>query len=257
MELRDAAESLGVHYQTAYGWVRKGTLPARKTPRGYEVSEGDVRALAESRSSGAEPRREIRVRDWAAQADGLYDALVVGDDARARRLFERLSPGVPLIDVCDLIIAPALRRIGLDWAAGRVSVAVEHRATAICEQLIGSRARQPQGRPRGTAVTATPPGEHHALPALMAAAVLREDRWRVHHLGTDLPVADLIEFARSVDADLVVLSAGSLGVVHLAVEAEREILAELPEVRVAVGRPGATLRQLRELARDVAAGRKP
>lgn len=257
MELRDAAESLGVHYQTAYGWVRKGTLPARKTPRGYEVSEGDVRALAESRSDGAEPRREIRVRDWAAQADGLYDALVVGDDARARRLFERLSPGVPLIDVCDLIIAPALRRIGLDWAAGRVSVAVEHRATAICEQLIGSRARQPQGRPRGTAVTATPAGEHHALPALMAATVLREDRWRVHHLGTDLPVADLIEFARSVDADLVVLSAGSLGVVHLAVEAEREILAELPEVRVAVGRPGATLRQLRELARDVAAGRKP
>ena len=49
MELRDAAESLGVHYQTAYGWVRKGTLPARKTPRGYEVSEGDVRALANRR----------------------------------------------------------------------------------------------------------------------------------------------------------------------------------------------------------------
>ena len=27
MQLRDAADTLGVHYQTAYGWVRQGTLP--------------------------------------------------------------------------------------------------------------------------------------------------------------------------------------------------------------------------------------
>ena len=49
MQLREAADALGVHYQTAYGWVRHGVLPARKTAGGYEVSEGDVRALAERR----------------------------------------------------------------------------------------------------------------------------------------------------------------------------------------------------------------
>ena len=38
MQLREAAEVLGVHYQTVYGWVRQGTLPARKTGRGYEVA---------------------------------------------------------------------------------------------------------------------------------------------------------------------------------------------------------------------------
>lgn len=254
MQLRDAAESLGVHYQTAYGWVRSGTLPARKTPRGYEVSEDDVRDLAERRASGAAPRRQIRVRDWAVQADGLYDALVAGDETRARHSFERLIPGVPLIDVCDLIIAPALRRIGAEWAAGNVSIAAEHRAAEICERLIASRAQQPQGRPRGTAVTATPPGERHGLPSLMAAAVLREDRWHVHHLGADLPVADLIELTRSAAADLVVLSAASAAAVRLAARAKREILADLPEVRVAVGRPGVTLGQLRELARGAVAG---
>ena len=52
MQLRDAADALGVHYQTAYGWVRQGTLPARKTPRGYEVSEGDVLELAARRATG-------------------------------------------------------------------------------------------------------------------------------------------------------------------------------------------------------------
>src|SRR5215813_15017291 len=68
MQLRDAAEVLGVHYQTAYTWVRQGVLPARKTGRGYDVSESDVSALAARRASGTAPRPHIRVRDWAAAA---------------------------------------------------------------------------------------------------------------------------------------------------------------------------------------------
>ena len=64
MQLREAAETLGVHYQTAYGWVREGVLPARKVGRGYEVSDEDVRALRARRDLGREPAREVRVRDW-------------------------------------------------------------------------------------------------------------------------------------------------------------------------------------------------
>jgi MerR family transcriptional regulator, light-induced transcriptional regulator len=249
VQLREAAQTLGVHYQTAYGWVRAGTLSARKTPRGYEVSDSDVRTLAESRASGSEPRQEIRVRDWAVQAGGLYDALVAGDETRARHAFGRLTPGVPLSDLCDLVIAPALRRIGDEWFAGNVSVAVEHRASAICERLIASRSVQPQGRPRGTAVTATPPGERHALPSLMAAACLRDDHWRVHHLGADLPVADLIELARAAAAEVVVLSSSTADSARRLPRVEREIRVGLPDVRVLTGRQGATLRDLLDRAR--------
>jgi excisionase family DNA binding protein len=249
VQLRDAAESLGVHYQTAYGWVREGTLPARKTPRGYEVSETDVRALARRRAAGAEPPRQIRVRDWAVQADKLYEALVAGDEKRARQAFARLSPGMPLTDLCDLMIAPALRRIGSEWSACNLSIGTEHRASAICERLVASRARQPDGRPRGTAVTATPPGERHGLPAMMAAACLREDRWHVHHLGADLPVADIIELTRATLGSLVVLSAATDDSARHAGKAADQIRRDLPGVSVLPGRPGATLRELRELAR--------
>jgi MerR family transcriptional regulator, light-induced transcriptional regulator len=256
VQLRDVAQTLGVHYQTAYGWVREGTLSARKTPHGYEVSESDVLALAERRASGAPPRRQIRVRDWAAQAGGLYDALVAGDDTRARHVFGRLTPGVPLVDLCDLVIGPVLRRIGEQWAAGSVSVAVEHRATAICERLIAIRAQQPPGRPRGIAVTATPPGEHHTLPPLMAAACLREDRWRVHHLGADLPVADLIDLTRITGAGLIVLSSATTDAIRSARQAEQEIHARLPGVTVLTGHQGATLRSLLDQARSaIAPGR--
>lgn len=256
MQLRDAAEALGVHYQTAYGWVRQGTLPARKTPRGYEVSESDVRDLLARREAGAEPPREIQVRDWAAQADRLYAALVAGDEPRARRDFERLAAGIPLAGLCDQVIAPALRRVGTDWAAGELSVATEHRATAICERLIAARVTQPQGRPRGVAVTATPPGERHALPAMMAAACLREDHWHVHHLAADLPVTDVISLAADTGASLIVLSSATTGAARLASREVREIRERLPDARVLAGRQGDTLSRLRELARDAAAAGK-
>ena len=158
MQLRDAAEVLGVHYQTAYAWVRQGVLPARKTGRGYEVSEGDVSALAARRASGRAPRTTISVRDWTAQADRLYAAIMSGDETLARHVFDRLARGVPLTELCERIIAPSLRRVGEDWAAGRGTIAEEHRASAICERLIAARTRQPQGRPRGIAVASTPPG---------------------------------------------------------------------------------------------------
>src|SRR5579862_6775772 len=127
MQLREAADVLGVHYQTAYAWVRQGTLPARKTGRGYEVSDDDVNALAERRSLGTPPRTEVRVRDWPAHAARLYDAIVAGDETLARHDFERLAQGAPVIDLCERVITPALRRVGDAWAAGELTIATEHR----------------------------------------------------------------------------------------------------------------------------------
>jgi excisionase family DNA binding protein len=255
MQLREAADALGVHYQTAYAWVREGTLPARKAGRGYEVLDRDVLALAERRASGTPPRLEVHVRDWQAQADRLYDAIASGDETLARHDFARLALGVPLIDLCERVITPALRRVGEEWAAGEVTIAAEHRASAICERLIAARAHQRPGRPRGIAVTATPPGERHALPALMAAACLREDRWLVHHLAADLPVAEVIDLALGVGADLVVLSSATAQAARAARRATRDIGLSAPRLRVLAGRPGDRLSQLRELARKAAADR--
>jgi MerR family transcriptional regulator, light-induced transcriptional regulator len=254
MQLREAADALGVHYQTAYAWVRQGTLPARKTGRGYEVRDADVSALAEQRAAGAPPRPEVQVRDWAAQADRLHDAIVSGDETLARHDMARLAAGVPLIDLCERVITPALRQIGDEWAAGEVTIAAEHRASAICERLIAARVHQPPGRPRGIAVTATPPGERHALPALMAAACLREDRWLVHDLAADLPVAEVIGLAVEVGADLVVLSSATDQTARAARRAAREIGFSAPRLRVLAGRPGDTLTQLLKLARDLTRG---
>jgi MerR family transcriptional regulator, light-induced transcriptional regulator len=142
--LREAADVLGVPYQTAYGWVRQGVLPATKARRRYQVSVADLEALGARRDAGTPPRPEVRLRNWQPQADRFYDAIVAGDERLAQTRLERLAAGVAFIELCELVVAPAMRRVGDDWAFGEVTIAVEHRASAICERLIApSRPDQP------------------------------------------------------------------------------------------------------------------
>ena len=250
MRLRDAADALGVHYQTAYGWVRQQQLPARKVGRDYEISADDLQAFAARREAGQPPAQQIRVRDWDRLADRLHASLLSGDEVSARAGLDRLNGAVPLADLCDRVISPALVRIGEQWAAGEVSIAVEHRATAICERLVAPRAIQPRGRPRGIAVVATPAGERHGLPALMAAACLREDCWTVHHLSADLPAEDIARLAADVDAALVGLSTVTQAARAQARLAAGLIAAAAPRAIVLVGQPGDSLASLQARARD-------
>lgn len=249
MRLPEAAELLGVHYQTAYGWVRSGKLPARLVAGGYDIAESDARAFLADRQLGSKPVPAIQVRDWAAQVARLYRAIAGGDETQARRAMDRLAGAVTMTDLCDRIIAPALRQLGEGWQLGGVSIAQEHRATAICERLIMNHSSQPVGRPRGIAIAAAPEGERHAIPALMAAATLRENRWHVHHLGADLPAAEIGALAAQTRARLVVLSTSTKDGADSATRTAELLRTEIPGITVLTGRPGDRLADLRRQSR--------
>jgi hypothetical protein len=87
----------------------------------------------------------------------------------------------------------------------------------------------------------------------MATACLREDRWLVHHLAADLPVAEVTSLALDTGATLVVLSAATAESAELARQAADEIMTAAPGLCVLAGRPGDTLTRLRELARATVA----
>ncbi len=207
MNLQDAADRLGVHYQTAYRWVREGRLTAVKVHSTYEVTEEELDRFLARRAVPAGPPERVTVRSWDTQQERLYEALITGDELEARAVVDRLYElKVPLIELCEQLMAPAIRLVGDAWHRGEVSVAVEHRATAIVERVLARVSTNPRGRPRGTAVVVAAPGDMHSLPGAMAALALRDDRWKVHHLGSQLPVDDLVDFAKSIAADLIVLS---------------------------------------------------
>lgn len=250
MNLQDAAAVIGVHYQTAYRWVRDGSLTATKGPsNSYEVTDDEVRRFLARRLVPVAPPTRILVRDWEHHAERLMETLLEGDELAARALVDRLSDGsVSILELCENLLSPVLVDIGDRWHSGTVSVAHEHRATAICERILGRISTHPRGRPRGTAVITTPLGDLHSMPSAMAALALREDRWRIHHLGASVPVDDVISLCEEVRATLVVIT-----VTNPDLDGNSLLLANA--VRAAgrtplVGRPGMTLRTLIQQARD-------
>jgi MerR family transcriptional regulator, light-induced transcriptional regulator len=246
LDLTEAAQELGVHYQTAYRWVREGALRAVKVGKSYRVERRDLDRFAQRRERGTAPRR-IQVRDWDHQVDRLHAALCRGDERAANELVDRLAGGgMSPVELCDGLLAPALRRIGDGWATGVNTVADEHRATAICERLL-ARLPMRRTRVRGTAVVGAPSGEHHALPAHMAAVALRYDGWRVHDLSTDLPTGDLAVFLERERPDLLVLSTT---MPNRATTATARRAAEALGIPVLVGGPGRRLEELLAATRD-------
>ena len=251
MDLRTAAQRLDVHYQTAYRWVRDGQLAAVKVGAAYEVADEEVARFAAERVRPAPPPRLTQVRSWEVQSARLVAYLEEGDELSARQQVDRLHDGgVDLLTLCSRLLAPALERIGTHWAGGRISVAVEHRASEICARLLAKVAEHPRGRPRGTCVVATAPGEAHGLPGAMAAAVLRAARWHVHHLGIEVPPDDLAALAHQLAADFVVLA-----VVHDGARTPTDgVTASLRDegFTVLVGEPGGSLADLLHEAKAAA-----
>jgi methanogenic corrinoid protein MtbC1 len=178
----------------------------------------------------------------------LRSRLLRGDEAEAHHQVLGLrDKGVPATEIITHLFVPALRAIGDGWAAGDVTIPEEHRASAIVARLLGELTPNPSGRRRGRVVVAALSGEHHGLPTAMAAAALREDRWNVEHLGSDVPAEEIVRFATDSSADLVVLSVTALDGVEAAKQAARAITdAGVPAI---VGQAGATLQELLEAAR--------
>ena len=246
--LQEAAARLGVHYQTAYRWVRAGSLPAFKVRGVYQVGVADLEDFDAERQRPSPPRQERVVRDWRRFVEQMHAALATGEESAARDLFESLVVGgVRMVDCCDQLLGPAMHRIGDDWMAGVLTIAEEHRASSICARLLGRFTPAPPGRPRGAAVVCSPPAEEHELPGEMATAVLREDHWRVHHLGVGVPLEDLVDMIRRVGPDVVVISV----VWPPAAESARALQAAVSGVapRILVGGPGMTVAALIEQVR--------
>ena len=253
LDLSSAAQELGVHYQTAYQWVRTGYLPAQRIGRRYVIGRTDVDDLRTVRSTPTPPPVPDAT-SVGASAERVHTALVEGNEGVVGQIARSLvDQGATIRDLVTFALAPALRRIGQDWRAGSVTIGTEHRSSAIVERLLGELAPNPRGRRRGVVVVAAIEGDRHTLPTTMAAVALREDHWTVHHLGSDLPAAELSSFSEAEAANLVVLTVTEPGVAAAAQGAASSIRAL--GIPVVVGGPGRTLDDLLASARS--AGEEP
>ncbi|WP_162598583.1 cobalamin B12-binding domain-containing protein [Nocardioides gilvus] len=198
---------------------------------------GDMAALV---SSGVPPQAaalRVRVRDEGVEAErmeatlGDVDALAraaVGFDVDElnRVLEENFALGT-LDEVVDGWLLPALHRLGVAWADGRVSVAEEHFVSASVQRRL-ARAYDETPRPsEGPQVLiGLASGSRHELGVLAFATALRQRGVDTVYLGGDVPVAAWVEAVQQRHPDGVVIAVpGREDVVG-----SRELVAALAEV---------------------------
>ncbi len=255
LELQEAADALGVHYQTAYRWVRSGRLPAQVVGGRYRVARGDlVQVDAERRMPSApKPPSDKRLH---SQVERMHDALVNGDEAQARRIAHHLiGEGTNVVVFVQRVLVPALRQIGDAWQHGELPIWSEHRASAIAERVLAELSPNPRGRRRGVVAVAAVSGDQHSLPTLMATVALRDANWQVHHLGAGTPSSELVRFCAEQPVDLAVITVTNPDSIEVAEGAAADLRAA--GIRTIVGGPGRTLDDLLDQARRAPERRQP
>lgn len=241
LNLKQVAAQLGVHYMTAYRYVRTGRLPARRVGTGWVVDRRDLADFSSPPIGGpgrSSPHRTTEPADpFPVWRDRLRVTLGAGDETAAWRVLEgALAAGHPPARCyLDLLVG------AIDDISGRsrqpdAPVAEEYLAMATAARLVGrlgARFRRP-GRSRGTVVFGAPVGEHHTLAISVVADLVRLEGFDCLELGADVPPEAFAAAAagahRLVAVGIGAATAANLDAVRATVQAVRQVDEAIPVV---------------------------
>jgi len=139
----------------------------------------------------------------------LVEAMLEADRNRCESLIEgALLNNLTPVQIFDSVISVALNRIGALWHKGSITIAHEHGASEIAQNLIDFVSdKTPHLSSNGlTAVVAGVEGEQHVLGAKFFSALLEVEGWTVHYLGSSLPSDDLVQYVVEKNVDAIVLT---------------------------------------------------
>lgn len=244
-----AAKALGVSVSSVKRWVEDGILPAQKTAGGHrKLLLADVIELARQGKIPARDVAGLKLKFKKGQLPStsilekhLYPALLAGDAAAVRSILHgAYQGGIALEALADEVIAPAMQKIGSDWASGKIDVMHEHRASQICaaalfelKAVLDDRS----SRNRPVAVGGTLEGDYSVLPSLLAQMVLLDSGWEAVNLGPDTPLASFRRALDELKPRLIWISVSHLQDEASFVRNYRQLYkqAEQADVAVAIG----------------------
>jgi len=161
------------------------------------LNDGVAEDVSADRDAGAvldEPLRQLR------------SSLASFDEVDAQAAVDRLLGSLSLESFLREVVLPVLRELGEGWERGEVTVAQEHFASNLLRGRLLGLGRG-WGRATGRhALLAAPPGEQHDLGLVVLALALRDRGWRITFLGADTPIETIVDTARRLAPEVVVLA---------------------------------------------------
>lgn len=126
----------------------------------------------------------------------LFHSLVGGcEEEAANALIGAHLCGVPLTEIFDKLLCPAMRQIGELWYNGDLSITQEHIATRVATNaVLKLRNVLPVPVMNGaTAMCCAMESDFHELPTHLAQMVFEDEGWEVLNFGANTPLYCLAE----------------------------------------------------------------
>ena len=245
--IRIISERTGVGTSTLRAWERRyGLLKPQRTPKGHRlyseedvqlihrildllnqghsignaarfVKEGGERYVTTSNTNSAPGERERGGADLAIGQhthwdDYLTRSLQAVTDFSSERLdavYNEASANYPVELVSEMLILPALERLGTRWRVDRVSIGEEHFFSAWLRNKLGARLHHSAGLTTGsTLIIACVPGHQHEMGALLFSLAAMGRGYRTIYLGADMPLEPISDIVHRTNALGVVLATG-------------------------------------------------
>jgi DNA-binding transcriptional MerR regulator len=143
----------------------------------------------------------------AELGERLVDALDDVDEARTHAALDRLFAELGVEAALRDVLMPYLRALGERWARAEVNVAEEHFASRLLQARLLGLARGWEAGSGPRALLACPPGEEHDLALISYGIALSRQRWSITYLGASTPIGALLDMARALEVEVVVLAA--------------------------------------------------
>ncbi|MEO7448989.1 MAG: MerR family transcriptional regulator [Humibacillus sp.] len=237
--IKRAAEVTGISVATLRAWERRyGVVDPQRSDGGYRLyGPDDVRALSimnslvndgwSAREAAAETLRRLSSNEGGERSLGgtvtnlrPHTGGVQSEDAEALiRAAERLdsASASAVLDarfalgtfehVIDDWLMPTLKRVGEEWAQGRLTVAGEHLVAYAVQRRLAAAYEAASGRNDGPSlIIGLPPGARHELGLLAFAVAARRVGFATVYVGADLPVADWASAVKARRAMGIVLA---------------------------------------------------
>jgi methanogenic corrinoid protein MtbC1 len=164
-----------------------------------------------------DPTHVAGIRPIVAYYDALRRAAGDGDVARAGELLDQgLGLGLRPTDLALGILQPLLHRIGTEWAAGRATVAEEHRFTAFCTAMIAllfDRRREMahcRGSANPHALLVPADGNYHVLGTLFVEFCLMVSGVPNYAVVPGLPVTEVARLASTLNPAVIGISVAEI-----------------------------------------------
>lgn len=141
--------------------------------------------------------------------NNYFNSLIKGAKQECVAILDELiKENVPVEIIYTRLFQRSLYQVGEYWEMNKISVATEHMATAITENLMIRL--QPQlfstERTGKKAVIACVANEYHQVGAKMVADIFEMNGWDGYFIGANTPFPELIRFLKSKNPDLIGLS---------------------------------------------------